>query len=102
MGSSDSKYSTPDQPASFAKAKAEQNQRFLDITTVYDGSYLKGMRVGLTGANRGIGLSLAKEVREAPICRGADNLRSSLIHRIEFGLCDSTKVNASAAPLTCH
>lgn len=52
----------PDQPARFAKAKADQNQRFLDITSVYDPSYLSGLRVGLTGANRGIGLSLAKEL----------------------------------------
>ncbi|GMH75767.1 hypothetical protein TL16_g06868, partial [Triparma laevis f. inornata] len=57
-------YSIPDQPARFAKAKEENNQRFLDITSVYDPSYLSGKRVALTGANRGIGLSLAKELSE--------------------------------------
>lgn len=62
MGASNSQYSMPDQPARFAKAKADKNQRFLDITTVYDPTYLSGLRVGLTGANRGIGLSLAKEL----------------------------------------
>ncbi|GMH86092.1 hypothetical protein TrVE_jg4432 [Triparma verrucosa] len=55
-------YSIPDQPARFAKAKVENNSRFLDIDSCYDPSYLSGKRVALTGANRGIGLSLAKEL----------------------------------------
>ncbi|KAL7562241.1 hypothetical protein ACA910_004048 [Epithemia clementina (nom. ined.)] len=58
-------YSDPDQPARFAKAKEENNQRYLDITTVYDPSFLKGKRVAITGANRGIGLALATELVEA-------------------------------------
>ena len=57
------RYSIPDQPARFAKAKAEGNQRYLDITTVYDPTYLKGKRVAVTGANRGIGFALAKELK---------------------------------------
>lgn len=61
-------YSIPDQVARFAKAKAEGNKRYLDITTVYDGSFLKGKRVAITGANRGLGLAIAREVTEA----GAD------------------------------
>jgi len=56
------RYTIPDQPARFARAKAEKNERYLDINTVYDPSYLKGKRVAITGANRGIGLSLAKEL----------------------------------------
>jgi len=60
--SSTDRYTIPDQPARFARAKAEKNERYLDIETVYDPSYLKGLRVAITGANRGIGLSLAKEV----------------------------------------
>lgn len=56
------RYTIPDQPARFARAKAEKNERYLDIETVYDPSYLKGKRVAITGANRGIGLSLAKEL----------------------------------------
>jgi hypothetical protein len=59
------RYSDPDQPARFAQAKAEQNQRYLDITTVYDPSFLKGKRVAVTGANRGIGLALATELTAA-------------------------------------
>jgi NAD(P)-dependent dehydrogenase (short-subunit alcohol dehydrogenase family) len=58
-------YTDPDQPARFAKAKEDKNERFLDITTVYDPAFLKGKRVAITGANRGIGLALAKELVEA-------------------------------------
>jgi len=42
--------------------KPKKNQRFLDITTVYDPAYVKGKRVAVTGANRGIGLELSKEL----------------------------------------
>lgn len=55
-------YSMPDQPARFAKAKAENNERFLNIESVYDPAWIKGKRVGITGANRGIGLALATEL----------------------------------------
>lgn len=55
---SDSRYTIPDQPARFARAKEEGNKRYLDIETVYDGSFLKGKRVAITGANRGIGMLL--------------------------------------------
>jgi hypothetical protein len=58
-------YSIPDQPARFARAKSESNQRYLDISSVYDPAFLKGLRVAVTGANRGIGLALAKELTEA-------------------------------------
>jgi len=55
-------YTIPDQPARFARAKAENNERYLNIESVYDPSFVKGKRVALTGANRGIGLALAKEL----------------------------------------
>jgi hypothetical protein len=58
-------YSIPDQPARFARAKQENNQRYLDISSVYDPGFLKGLRVAVTGANRGIGLALATELTEA-------------------------------------
>ena len=64
MSSTDEKYSIADQKARFAKAKKENNQRYLDITSIYDGSFLKGQRVAVTGANRGVGLSLATELAE--------------------------------------
>ena len=64
MSSNEDRYSIADQPVRFAKAKKEDNKRYLDITTVYDGSFLRGKRVAITGANRGVGLSLATEVAE--------------------------------------
>lgn len=59
-----SEYSNPDQKARFAAAKKDDNKRYLDITTVYDGSFLKGKRIAVTGANRGLGLALATEAAE--------------------------------------
>ena len=55
-------YSGADQIKRFAKANADKNQRYLDITTVYDGSSLKGQRVLITGAEQGLGLELVKEI----------------------------------------
>jgi NADPH:quinone reductase-like Zn-dependent oxidoreductase len=54
------RYSIADQQLRFANAKKQNNTRYLDITTVYDGSFLKGKRVAITGANRGLGLELSK------------------------------------------
>ena len=54
-----------DQPARFAKAKADNNTRYLDIDSVYDSAFLKGKRVAITGANRGSGLELSKAVAAA-------------------------------------
>jgi NADPH:quinone reductase-like Zn-dependent oxidoreductase len=59
---SDERYSIADQKARFARAKRENNRRYLDITTVYDPSSLKGQRVAVTGANKGLGLALAAEL----------------------------------------
>lgn len=63
--SSSERYSLPDQVARFARAKQENNIRYLDITAVYDPSFLQGKRVAITGANRGLGLALATEVTAA-------------------------------------
>ena len=52
-------FTMPDQPARFAKGKAENNARML-TTDFYDGSFLKDQRVLVTGGNRGIGLALVK------------------------------------------
>ena len=59
-----SKYTIADQPLRFANGKKENNTRMLDIDAIYDGSFLKGKRVLVTGANRGIGLALAKELND--------------------------------------
>jgi hypothetical protein len=63
MSSNEGQFSIPDQPARFARAKEENNRRYLDICSVYDPSYLKGKRVAVTGANRGIGYALVNELK---------------------------------------
>lgn len=55
-------HSLPDQIARFARAKEEKNERYLDIASCFDGSYLKGLRVLVVGANRGLGLAITKEL----------------------------------------
>jgi len=55
-------YSMADQIARFAKAKEESNQRYLDISSVFDGGDLSGKRVLVTGGNRGLGLAITKEL----------------------------------------
>lgn len=55
-------HSMADQTARFAKAKEENNQRYLDIDSVFDGGDLSGKRVLVTGGNRGLGLAIVKEL----------------------------------------
>jgi len=60
--SEDREYSIADQVARFERAKSEQNERYLNIASVFDGSYLKGQRVLITGGNQGLGLAITKEL----------------------------------------
>ena len=55
------KYSMPDQVKRFANAQATNNERFLDISTVYNGGELSGKRILVTGGNRGLGFEITKE-----------------------------------------
>jgi len=55
-------YSLADQTARFERAKAENNERYLNIASVFDGSYLKDKRVLLIGANKGLGLCISQEL----------------------------------------
>mmetsp|Transcript_27376 Transcript_27376/g.54765 ORF Transcript_27376/g.54765 Transcript_27376/m.54765 type:complete len:343 (-) Transcript_27376:943-1971(-) len=55
-------HSMADQVARFARAKEENNPRYLDIESMYDGGDLSGKRVLVTGGNRGLGLAIVKEL----------------------------------------
>ena len=55
-------YTRADQVKRFAEAKAANRARVMDIDAVYDGSHVAGKRVLVTGANRGIGLALCREL----------------------------------------
>ena len=70
VGPPDRVYSLADQVARFNRAKEEQNPRYLDIDTAFDGSYLKGKRVLVTGGNQGLGLAIVKEL----VTQGADTV----------------------------
>jgi len=82
--SNNTEYSIADQVARFARAKAEGNKRFLDITTVYDGSSLKDKSVLVTGGNRGLGWVIVQELvqqhaKVAVLCRGTNNELEALV-----------------------
>ncbi|KAH8047826.1 short chain dehydrogenase [Aureococcus anophagefferens] len=66
-------HSLADQVARFAKAKKDNNARYLDITTVYDGSSLKGKRVLVTGGEQNLGLELMKEI----VAQGGEAISAS-------------------------
>ena len=53
MAVEDRVHSIADQVARFERAKKEKNERYLNIASVFDGSYLKGKRVMITGGNQG-------------------------------------------------
>jgi NAD(P)-dependent dehydrogenase (short-subunit alcohol dehydrogenase family) len=55
-------HSIADQVARFEQAKQENNERYLNIASVYDGGDLSGKRVIVTGGNRGLGLAITKEL----------------------------------------
>jgi len=55
-------HSMADQVARFARATKEDNKRFLDIDSVYNGGDLSGKRVLVTGGNRGLGFQLSKQL----------------------------------------
>jgi NAD(P)-dependent dehydrogenase (short-subunit alcohol dehydrogenase family) len=77
-------YSLADQTARFAEAKAENNERYLDIKSAYNGGDLSGKRVLVTGGNRGLGLEITKELvaigaTAIVICRSSSKELSQLV-----------------------
>ena len=77
-------HSMADQVARFAKAKEENNERYLNIASVYDGGDLSGKRVLVTGGNRGLGLAITKELvaigaTAIVICRSSSQELSQLV-----------------------
>ena len=54
-------FTEPDQVKRYAAAVEAGNPRVLDIESMYEAGWMKGAHVLVTGANRGIGLSLAQE-----------------------------------------
>ena len=74
-------FTTADQVKRFAQAKSANAPRVMDIDAVYDGSFPRGAGP-VTGANRGIGLALCRELaangaKIVAVCRKAsDELRA--------------------------
>lgn len=106
------RFTIPDQPARFARAKEQNNERYLNIDTVYEAGYLSGKRVAITGANRGIGLALAKELvsqggKLVAICRtSSDELEALNPDEIITGIdvtsdeaCDGIASKISGGPI---
>mmetsp|Transcript_20521 Transcript_20521/g.42874 ORF Transcript_20521/g.42874 Transcript_20521/m.42874 type:complete len:332 (-) Transcript_20521:277-1272(-) len=54
-------YSLADQTQRFANAQAEENERYLNIDSVYNGNEIMGKRILITGGNRGLGLEITKQ-----------------------------------------
>jgi len=70
-------YSIADQVARFQRAKDEKNKRYLDISSVFDGSKWKDKRVLVIGGNRGLGFEIVKLLKSVgaaciSTCRKAD------------------------------
>jgi len=96
-------HSIADQVARFAKAKDENNQRFLDIDSLYNGGDLSGKRVLVTGGNRGLGLAITKELVQIGataivVCRSCDPSLEKLVgkYNVYKGV-DITDTNAIKA-----
>lgn len=99
-------YSLADQVARFARAKEEKNERYLNIASVYKSENLKGKRVLVVGASRGLGLELMKQLAKdgadaIGTCRSPNSDLSAvgakqIIQDVEVSSMDSLKKMAGA------
>jgi len=104
-------HSLADQTARFERAKTEDNQRYLDICSVFDGSALAGKRVMVTGGNRGLGLAIVTQLVECGAsviatcrsCKGALPEGVQVIEKVEMQDIASiqTMVETLDAPIDC-
>lgn len=77
-------YSIPDQVQRFANAQAENNERFLNIDSVYNGFDIMGKRILVTGGNRGLGLEITKQAVQdgatvIVLCRSSNDELTDLV-----------------------
>lgn len=77
-------YSIPDQVQRYANAQKENNERYLNIESVYNGGDLSGKRVLVTGGNRGLGLEIVKELvaigaTAIVVCRSSNKELEALV-----------------------
>jgi hypothetical protein len=97
-------YSMADQVARFARAKEENNQRYLDIASVFDGGDLSGKRVLVTGGNRGLGLAITKELvaigaTALVLCRSSSPELNKLVGK--WNVCKSLTC-IEMTPICCY
>lgn len=101
---SDEKYSIADQVKRFAHAKETNNQRYLDIDSVYNGGELSGKRILVTGGNRGLGFEITKEAVSngatvLVLCRSSNSELEELVGKYNVypgvDVTDTEAVNAA-------
>jgi len=102
----DRTHSLADQTARFERAKEEKNERYLNISSVFDGSSLNGQRVLVTGGNRGLGLAIVQElvacganvIATCRSCKGDIPEAVQVIENVE--VCDASSVAAMVDAIT--
>jgi len=93
-------YSLADQTARFERAKEEKNERYLNISSAFNGASLKGQRVLVTGGNRGLGLAIVQELVTCgatvlATCRSSAGVIPEGVQVIEnVEVCDTASVAA--------
>jgi NAD(P)-dependent dehydrogenase (short-subunit alcohol dehydrogenase family) len=99
-------YSLADQVARFARAKEENNERYLNISSVYKSDDMKSKKVLVIGASKGLGLELIKRLVEdganaVATCRGmTEDLKNAgakqIIENVEVTSSDSLQKMCAA------